>query len=446
MITSRLYSRIMDDESFKCVCDELARTQFMSRQQIRDYQFAKTKKLVRHAYENVPYYTRVFDDLHIHPNDIESFDDFATLPVLTKDIIRENFDDMIAANFDKAAMNRNSTGGSTGEPLTFYQDKTYKVWADAARRRGWYDIAGCQYGDTCAVIWGAMHEVKEDFSLYERARDYLKTGEIWLNAFNLSDDRKYEFFKFCRTARPKLLRGYTTAIADFARYLDNNNLKFPSIKGIILCAETVTDEMQNYIESIFQAPSYNTYGGRELSLIAMQCSHKNGLHEVSENNYVEYEPITLAGCAGAANLLVTNLNNYAMPFIRYRIGDIGVPSGLMECDCGRGLPLIAKIVGRTTEIFVFHDKTRIAGEMFIHLMKEFPMREYQFAQTSPREIIFRHSAKDHLSDELKGKFLDTYKKYLPDGVEIKIQQVDSFEKTPTGKFKFVYVEYQNTHS
>jgi phenylacetate-CoA ligase len=299
-------------------------------------------------------------------------------------------------------------------------------------------MAGSEMGESCAVLWGAMHEVKEDFSILERLKTFCKFGEIQLNAFNLSSARKLAFLKWCRLLKPKLLRGYVTAIKDLAMFIDEERLSFPRLKGIILCAETVDDSSQEYIESVFGAPSYNTYGGRELSLIAMECSQKSGLHEVSENNYVEFERIDLKDYETAGNLVITNLNNYGMPFIRYQIGDIGVPGENRSCDCGRGLPLIKKIVGRTTDVFIFNDGTRIAGEMFIHLMKEFPIKEYQFVQVSDSKVVLRLKKSDNVGNGVKEKITDTYKKYLPDRVRLDFEEVEGFTKTITGKFRFVY--------
>jgi len=199
----------------------------------------------------------------------------------------------------------------------------------------------------------------------------------------------------------------------------------------------VDEHTQAYIEKVFKAHSYNTYGGRELSLIGMECEYKNGLHEVSENNYVEYENIDLAGYTNAGNLIITNLNNYAMPFIRYRVGDIGVPGSLRSCGCGRGLPLIRKVIGRTTEVFIFGDGTKIAGEMFIHLMKDFPISEYQFIQVSDSKITLRLKKSDCVSEDLKRSMRETYRKYLPDNAKLEFEEVEGFEKTPTGKFRFV---------
>ncbi len=438
---SAKYYHLICERKVNSIFRNLEKTQFWTLGEIRKYQFRKLKKILKHAYINVPLYKRLFSGKGIEPEDIRNFEDFKHIPILTKDIIKKNFEDLIAANVSKNDLIPNSTGGSTGEPLSFYYDINYKLWADAARRRGWYNIADCVYGDTCAVIWGAMHEIKEDFSWFERGRDLFKTGEIWLNAFNLSKGRKRKFLKLCNIVKPKLLRGYTTAIKDFARFIEENNLIFPKLKGVILCAETVNDDLQKYIEKIFDAPSYNTYGGRELSLIAMQCNCKNGLHEISENNYVEYERIKLQGYEDAGNLIITNLNNYSMPFIRYRIGDIGVPATKQKCECGRGLPLISKIIGRTTEVFSFNDGSKIAGEMFIHLMKDFPLNEYQFVQKSEKEISLKHKREDKVDVALKKKIKETYAKYLPDDVALSFQEVENFEKTITGKFKFVMTDF-----
>lgn len=439
MITAKLYYRIAEKEGVK-ILKHLKRIQFWSYEKVRDYQFDKLKRLLEHASLNVPYYRKLFEDMRATPKDIRAFEDFNKLPVLTKEIIRENFEDLIAKNIPRNQLIPNATGGSTGEPLHFYQDRQYEAWADAARIRGWYNIAGGEFGDSCGVLWGAMNEVKEDYSVVERIQTFLKSGSIVLNAFNLSKERKLNFLKWCQVLRPKLLRGYVTALKDFALFLDEEKLKFPDIRGVILCAETVDEETQAYIEKVFRAPSYNTYGGRELSLIAMECLHKNGLHEVSENNYVEFERIDLANYENAGNLVITNLNNYGMPFIRYRIGDIGVPGEKKTCGCGRGLPLIKKVIGRTTEIFVFHDGTRIAGEMFIHLMKEFPIKEYQFVQVSDSRVVLRLKKSDDVGNSVKERIINTYKKYLPDQVKLDFSEVDGFEKTATGKFKFVYRE------
>lgn len=441
MIISAAIQRIKQRKIISAL-GQLRQSQFWSRERIREFQLAKIIALVEHAYANVPYYQKTMKDIGAVPSDIKTFEDFARLPVLTKDIIKGNFDSMIASNMPAEALVLNSTGGSTGTPLKFYQDRKYELWADAARIRGWYEIAGCSLGDSCAVLWGAVRDIKTDFSATERLKIYLTSGEIQLNAFNLRDERKLSFLRLCRIARPKLLRGYFTAVKDLAYFLHDNRIKFPPLDGVILCAETVNEKDQAFIEKVFGAPSYNTYGGRELSLIAMECGKKNGLHEISENNYVEYEPVELAGCTDAGNLIITNLNNYAMPFIRYRIGDIGVPSAKTSCECGRGLPIISRVIGRSTEVFVFRDGTRIAGEMFIHLMKDFPIKEYQFVQTSQTRVVLRIKKSDNVPGSLFNSIRHVYAKCLPTDVELAFEEVEGFKTSSTGKFMFVFRQDQ----
>lgn len=436
MISAKIYQKLKQ-QHLAPTLSFLKHSQFWPYEKLRKYQFAKLKLLIEHAYDHVPYYRNVFKDYGLTPSDIRDFNNYTSLPILTKELIRMNSEALRATNMSKDEFIPNSTGGSTGEPLHLFQDRNYELWADAARIRGWYHMPGYVSGESCAVLWGAMHEVSTDFTFGQRLSAYLKSGEIPLNAFNLSRERKLDFLKWCRLLKPKLLRGYVTAIKDLATFIDEEMIPHPRFKGVILCAETVDPDVQTYIEQIFRAPSYNTYGGRELSLIAMECQHKSGLHEVSENNYVEFEKTEVDGYDDAGNLLITNLNNYAMPFLRYRIGDIGVPSNLNSCPCGRGLPLIQKIIGRTTEVFVFNDGTRIAGEMFIHLMKDFPLKEYQFVQISGSRVALRHKRSDSIDNALKGKILDTYQPYLPHGTILDFEQVDGFEKTVTGKFRFV---------
>ena len=437
MITARCYARLRFAPAVQTL-RHLRATQFWPREKVRQYQWEKLQKLLRHAYANVPYWRRVLDACGATPADLRTPDDFRRLPVLTKPLIRANIVDMIARPLPPEDLLPNATGGSTGEPLQLYQDRQYLRWAHAARMRGWYEIAGCRQGDRCAVLWGDVREVHSDFSLKERLKEIFQYGTVTLNSFNLSQQRMRKFLRWCRWFRPKLLLGYVTAIDEFAAFLDENHLSFPALRGIVLCAETVYPDVQANIERVFRAPSYNTYGGREVSMIAMECAAKNGLHEVSENNYVEFEPIDLPGYPGAGNLLVTNLNNYAMPLLRYRIGDIGVPSTRESCDCGRGLPLIAQVIGRTTEVFEFYDGTKIAGEMFIHLMKEFPLKEYQFIQVSARKVILRMTVADARVPGLQSRIRAAYRPYLPAEVVIEFEEVNCIERTATGKFRFVF--------
>jgi len=415
-------------------------SQYWSEEEVRAHQRVKLTKLLVHASERVPYYQKLFKELGAHPSDFSELETFKTFPVLTKSIIRENFEDLISTDASERGLIKNSTGGSTGEPLVFYQDRRFHAFADAARIRGWYEAPGFKAGETMGVIWGDMRDVGDDYSASQRIATVLRSGEVLLNAFNLSEERMYRFYRWLCLFSPKLLRGYVTALVDFAAFLERRGLALPTVKGVVLCAETVSPEVQRYLERVIGAPSYNTYGGRELSLIAFECGAKMGLHEVSENNLVELEPIETSHAENLCEIVVTNLNNYAMPFIRYKLGDLGVPSKKGECSCGRGLPLIERIVGRTTEVMRFADGTAIAGEMFIHLMKDIGLRQYQFVQQDENSVTLRMHRDEALDGTLVNRIREVYGPFLPSSVKLKIEPVECFNKTLTGKFRFVFSE------
>jgi phenylacetate-CoA ligase len=407
-------------------------------EQIREEQLNKIRALLNHAYRHVPYYRDLFKRIGAYPEDIQSFEQYSKLPVLTKGIIRSNSDKMLSDNAGFADRIANATGGSTGEPLQFFQDRRYLNSADAARAWGWYHMAGCRPGDLSAILWGAVRDVKTDFTLAERLRDILKLGEIPLNAFNLSEDRVRYFLKWCTAFRPKILRGYVSAVKEFASYVERNQAQLKGLKAVILCAEAVDEKTQSYIEDVFKTRSYNSYGGRELSLIAMQCEASSELHEVSLNNYVEFADFPDKHSLDAKTLIITNLNNYTMPFLRYEIGDLGLPGTPAPCECGRGFPRIKSIIGRTTEILTFGDGTKIAGEMFIHMMKELSLGEYQFVQIAPDRLALRTVME--ISATQKESICRLYGPFLPSGVMMDFEQVPALAKTSSGKFRFVFSE------
>jgi len=414
-------------------------SQYWPRHQIRQFQWEKIRKLLNHAYENVPYYRKIFDEYGVKPTRLNDFNDLKRIPILTKETIKNNFSDLMAKNISQTELIENATGGSTGVPLQFYHDKNYRKHSDVAQMRAWQNVPDYRLGDVSAVLWGDMKDIKSNYSLWERLNYYIRRGEIPMNAFHLSRDRNLEFARWCRLLKPKVIRAYVTAIKEFAGFAEENHIRFPGLKGIILGAETVNETSRSYIEKIFKTKTFNSYGSRELSGIAMECAH-GGLHQIAENNYVEYKEIQLGDHDNAGELVITNLNNYAMPFIRYRIGDIGIPSDKSHCPCGRGAPMIEKVIGRTTEVFRFYDGTVISGEMFIHLIKDFPVSEYQFVQTSPSNIDLWTKKADKLGEVMKKEIRNLYEKYLPDGVNIRFAEKDNFEKTATGKFRFVKVD------
>ena len=443
MITSRVYRRIaLRRGNIDKIYYNYQSSQYLRKGQININQRKSLIKLITHANDNVPYYTKLFRKIGFHPSSITTLNDLEKIPVLTKDTIKENFDLLIARNVDRDTLVANATGGSTGTPLQLLQDQNFRIHAEAARIRGWMFVDGYQLGDTYALLWGADRDIQSNFSIRERLSTYLKYGEIPMNAFNLSEERKIEFIRWCRILRPKILRAYVSSAKDLAEFLEDRGIFFPSLVGVVLGAETVDPNTRAYIEKVFRTKVYSSYGCRELGLLAMECS-EGKLHLISENHYFEFLPLTGRVAEGMSEIVITNLRNYAMPLIRYQIGDIAVKGEDIECECGRGLPTIKRVVGRTTEVFHFPDGTAIAGEMFIHLMKDFPVSMYQFVQTGPAKVVLQIQTINNLKSVVKKAILAKYKQYLPETVSIEIVEKEEIPKTETGKFRFVRVDFRD---
>ncbi len=420
----------------------LENSQYWEAKKLQEYQLKHIKKLLLHAYQNVPYYTELFDKNKIAVDNFKSFEDFKQIPFLTKKDIKERFTDLIARNHLNNECIVNYTGGSTGIPTKFYQDKSFIEWSAGVRIRGWLQVPGYNFYSSRAIIWGAERDIRSDYSLRERLYDFVVRGAVRLNCFNLSPQRIKAFLKWYNLLTPSLIIGYVSGIERFCDFVKRNNAKIHVPGAVVLCAEGATEAQRNYIESVLDAPTYNMYGGREVGLIAMECEHHRGLHTVAENNFVELSPINLSGYKNAGDLIVTNLNNYIFPFIRYKIGDIGVASPSSDCPCGRGLPLVDKIIGRSADNFVFKDGLIIAGEMFIHLMKEYNVDKYQFIQESIGLIKLKIVPNKHFRKDDIVKIKDRFSKHLPKYVELSIELIDNIPKTKTGKLRFVISRLQ----
>jgi phenylacetate-CoA ligase len=412
------------------ILSELLHSQFWPEAQIRHYQWDKLKKLISHAYDNVPYYKALFKKKGITPGDIQNIDDVKLLPILSKQDIQNSLDDMVASNVDKCKLALNSTGGSTGMPLNFYQDHDYKKWADAARLRAWRYVPGCDLSSVEAVLWGAIRDVGKGF-LYRRAfREVLRGGVLRLNTFDLDEVALKKYLLLFDLFKPPLVRGYATSLYFLAEYIEDNNIKIHRPKAIVSSTEVLHQRMRDKIETVLKAPVFDSYGCREVSQIAMECHEHNGFHVAFENQYVELID---------QNIIVTNLNNYAMPFIRYKLGDMAQDLIREPCRCGRHSPRLVNLLGRDNDNIKLPNGKIINGEFFEFLF--FGMSDvvqYQVVYHKKEQIM---RIKIHLKNSKTdpGQTIRQYMEKNFDFSNIEINYTANFDKTPTGKLRFVYM-------
>jgi len=239
--------------------------------------------------------------------------------------------------------------------------------------------------------------------------------------------------------RPDVIVAYTNPLYQFARALEEQSLKPHSPRSIIVGAEKLYPFQRDLIEKVFAAPVFETYGSREFTFIAGECDRHQGLHMSVENLLLEIldddgRP-TPEGQEG--NIVVTDLTNYGMPFVRYANGDRAV-AGWGRCACGRGLPLLRGVVGRRLDVVRTPDGRSVPGEFFPHLMKDYPgIRQFQVVQEKLHRVQIRYVPKNQLSEDHRISLNREMRKILGPAVDLQLLSVDDIPLTAAGKHRVV---------
>lgn len=412
---------------------ELEKSQGLPHDEIKKIQEKKLRFLIKHAYENVPYYHKKFRDLGLTPDELREAKDLVKLPILTKDDIRANFKDLIANNLQREGMIPYSTGGSTGEPLHFCITQESSDWGQAAKYRAykWY---GYEMGDKIAQIWGSRSDISAQQKLSNKFKNFL-LRHVYVDAFNLSEEKLESFAQKLNKFNPKMITGYASALYLFAQYVKSRGILDIRPKVIVTQAEGLFEHQRRVIEEVF-GEVYDFYGSREVGSIASECPEHVGYHISAENVIVEFvkgeEPVS-SGEMG--KILVTDFTNYAMPLIRYENGDIGKPTN-EKCSCGINLPLMKSVEGRMTDIIVTEDKF-ISSPGLTLIFKDLPIKKYQVIQETRNEILIKIVKAGEYSNKHTDYLLEAMRNRVGDSITIDIIFVDSISVPASGKHRFI---------
>ncbi len=425
--------------------DELNRTQWSSRDELLALQRDKLHKLLVHAYQHVPYYRRIFDQVDFRPDTVlTDLSNLNQLPLLTKDIIRQNFDDMLTTEKERRARTSPlTTGGSTGRPLIFMQDNNFRdyVTADIHRHLGW---AGWEFGQCHAYIWGANFEVSQMQSWRSRLMN-LALNRFITNAYILSEESMSAFVSQVRKRKPKLLFGYASSLYRFAEFVRQKNIQDIQFTGIFSSAETLYAGQRHYIEETFDCKIFNRYGTRELGGISCECGAHTGLHVSSENNYVEILKDGQPAQPGqVGNIIVTNLNNYGMPFIRYCIEDMGAWHSGSDCSCGRALPLMEVVQGRRMDMFETKDGRTVWGGFASPLFGMPGVKQFQVVQKSLDLVNIRIVCDKPPAQENLNEIEKTVKGALGQDVQVDFEFPDEIPVKASGKYLYTRSELNSS--
>lgn len=416
--------------------ESLRKTQWLSLDHMRELQDEKLRRLVRHAYRNVPYYRARMKEMKIRPGDIRGQADMHKLPMLTKDDVRNHLNfDILSEVADKAQMLKITTSGSTGRPFVCYADRTQLEfrWAATLRSQEW---TGYQFGDPCVRLWHQTLGMSKSQATRERL-DAVLTRRKFIPVFEMSDDSLARMVREIAEWGPVLMDGYAEALDFLARYLKTHGEVPIRPTALMSSAQTLPRSSRDLIEQAFGCKVYDKYGAREFSGIAYECDAGEGHHVVAEGYILEVLCDGKPARPGEiGEVVITDLNNYCLPFIRYRIGDLAVAMDRdKQCSCGRGMPLVGDIEGRVQSIIQGTDGRYVPGTFFAHYLKEFDhaIQRFQVIQDRPDAITFRVVKGGRYSDDVLDEVLATFRTYLGDDLAIDVEFVDEIQLIRTGK-------------
>jgi phenylacetate-CoA ligase len=345
------------------------------------------REILLHCRRSVPYYAKLMAAL----KESEIIDDpeacLRTLPVLTKDIIRAKFDQLKSEDLAGRKWYYNTSGGSTGIPIKLIQDEEYSSRARAVTMLS-SRLIGYEEGEPAVFVWGSEREILQA-SVGIKARFLaFALNTTMVNAFRMTQDRMRECLCMLNRRPPKLIIAYAQSLYELACFAEREGIVIAPQNAVITSAGTLYEFMREAITKVFQCPVYNRYGSREVGNIACERPGLKGLWAAPWGNYVEVvdhsgAPLT-PGVEG--DLIITCLTNFAMPLLRYQIGDRGVLVGQRQL----GGQLLDRVSGRNVDTFKLSDGTLIDGEYFTHLMyfRDW-VRKFQVIQKEYDKVVFR---------------------------------------------------------
>ncbi|MBH9576516.1 phenylacetate--CoA ligase family protein [Inhella proteolytica] len=413
----------------------MERSQWWSPEQLQALQWQRLRALLQEA-ERVPYYLERFAQAGLRWQDLKSLADLPRLPLLTKADIRAHSDAL--RHPEARGLARFNTGGSSGEPLVFFIGKervSHDVAAKWRATRWW----GVDIGDRELVVWGSPIELGRQDRIKAVRDKILRTA--LLPAFEMSEARLDGFVAEIRRQRPAMLFGYPSALSLIARHAmaRGERLNDLGVKVVFVTSERLYDDQRKDIEQGFGAPVANGYGGRDAGFIAHQCP-SGGMHLTAEDIIVETvdangQPVP-QGEAG--EIVVTHLATRDYPFIRYRTGDVAVLDHHSRCACGRGLPMLKEIQGRTTDFVVTSDGTVMHGLALIYIIRDLPgVRRFKIIQHSLLDTEVQLVLEPGFDRRAFQDIERGFKRRLGAAVAVRIQELDDIPAEASGKFRYV---------
>ncbi len=423
---------------------EFERNQWLSSDEIHALQWTRLKAVLNHAYDTTDYYRASWNALDIHPDEIRSPADFARVPILEKDTVRKDLSRLVSNKFDLAKMVHGVSGGTTGDPLKFYYDRNSYQRRMAAAMRGdsWagWSLCGGEF-----YIWGAPVLAGGGFKRFKGQVYHAAQRRYILNSFSMTPETIAAAARAYNRAKMKHVVGYTNAIYEFARQTKEQGIELHPPEGVVTSAEKLYPHQRELIEEVFGAKVFDRYGCREVMMIGAECGHHTGMHTTADNVCIEIaRDGELCEPGQIGEVLLTDLHNYGMPLIRYRLGDIASWKG-QDCPCGRALPLLKVVEGRMLDMITLPAGRVVPGEFFVYLFKDYSeIRQYHVIQEEPDLLRLRIGLHKTLLPEILCTFEESVRRVVGPDVSVQWEIGTDIVIEKTRKFRPVMSKVTKT--
>ena len=423
----------------------LKSVEFSSIEQLQRLQNEKLERLLLHTYENVPYYHRVLPEADVIANNKVFLENFHKIPPLTKAIIRSEGENLYSDDYKKRGGYFNTSGGSTGEPVKFIQDKHYCAWGFAGRFlfNSW---AGKDVGQAELKLWGSERDILEGKDeLKTLLRRWLFNTEL-LNTYRMSPEGMREHIDRWNEVKPRQVWAYTDSMYKLSQFVANEKISVYPPGSIICTTAPLLPQARKHIEQTFRCKVFDQYGSREVGPVACECPAQEGLHIFTPIQRVEILDSNDQPVKGEdiGQIVITNLHNYSMPLIRYKIGDTGCFSN-KPCSCDLGFPLLKEISGRVFAHFVKKDGSLVHSQFFVALFFFKPwVKEFKVVQKDCDLIDISVALAGKADQNDIDVITDKIKQVMDADCRVEFKFVDEIPPTASGKYLYTFSEVPTT--
>ena len=412
----------------------LERSQYWTREQIDAYQNEKLRSLILHAYQNVPFYTELFNRNQLKPDDIQTKDDLYKLPIITKKDLKLNKSKWKAVNLRDRSLIYSSSSGSTGEPFQFYTTRNSDSFHLACAIRAWY-WNGYKLGDKYVKI-----SMNPRTSKLKKIQDLLNNS-LYLSSTSLTPEVFMGIANSILSFDPKIIRCYPVPLSMLAEIIKESKGCYngKSLVAINTTGSTLSQSTRDLIENIFKVKIFDSYsceGGADFT----QCPESGFYHPSEEYCISEYmeDDFTKSHPDRPMRHITTDLHNYASPFIRYDSQDYVVLGPDEICKCGKSFRNIRKILGRDSDILKTPSGKYLIVENFVAYFEwRSEVEQIQIVQKRINEIYINLVVNEKFTGEVQKDIYNYWKEYIGEDVNIILNTVTDIKLTPSGKRRTV---------